>query len=159
MQIHKNLVSTLVNIQASLTGERMGEKTGFRSNLNSISFHELCLQITTYTIYKVFLLHMRGDEKQIPTEIYWKRSLTGSDLSDIFIQSIKFFTFHCDIIKNIWYQQSMFSCKTFFCCFMGYEMDYNNGKKWVNVQIFPTLNNPIGHFQIVTAATSILLLL
>ena len=37
----------------------MGKKTGARSKFNSIPFYELCLKITSYSIYEVFLLHMR----------------------------------------------------------------------------------------------------
>ena len=59
----------LVNTQALLTGGIMGEETGTRSKFNLISFNlfqssvmnwvnELCLKITTYSIYEIFLLCM-----------------------------------------------------------------------------------------------------
>ena len=48
------------------TGGIMGEKSGSRSKINSIPLYELCLKITTYSIYhhasprhQVFLLRMR----------------------------------------------------------------------------------------------------
>ena len=56
----KNLVSTLVNIQALPTGEIMGEETGSRFKFNLIlSLYESCFKITTYGIFKVILLRMR----------------------------------------------------------------------------------------------------
>ena len=59
LQRGKNLVSTLINIQALLTGGIMAEETDSRSNFNSIPFYQLCLKITTHSIYEVFLLRMR----------------------------------------------------------------------------------------------------
>ena len=59
LQNWKNLVSTLVNIQALLIGGIIGEETGSRSKFDSIPFYELCLKITTYNIYQVSLLRMR----------------------------------------------------------------------------------------------------
>ena len=55
----KNLVSTLVNIEALFISGIMGEETGSRSNFNSKSFYELGLKITIYSIYEVCLLRMR----------------------------------------------------------------------------------------------------
>ena len=37
---------------------------------------------------------------QFSTRIYWNRSLAASDLFHMFIQSIKFHTFNCNILKN-----------------------------------------------------------
>ena len=59
LQNWKNLVSTLVNIQALLIGGIIGEETGSRSKFDSIPFYKFCLKITTYNIYKVSLLRMR----------------------------------------------------------------------------------------------------
>ena len=39
-------------------------------------------------------------DTQINTRIYWNRSFAVSDLF-IWLQSIKFYTFHCHILKNI----------------------------------------------------------
>ena len=55
----KNLVSTLLNIKALLTSGIMGKEIDSRSKFDSIPFYELCLKITTYSIFKVFLLRIR----------------------------------------------------------------------------------------------------
>ena len=55
----KNLVATLINIQALLTGENMGEENGSKSKFNSIPFYELCLKINTCSVNEVFLMRMR----------------------------------------------------------------------------------------------------
>ena len=59
LQRGKNLVSTVINIQALLTGGIMVEESDSRSNFISIPFYQLCLKITTHSIYEVFLLRMR----------------------------------------------------------------------------------------------------
>ena len=59
LQDWKNLVSTLVNIQALLIDEIMEGNTGSRSKFDSIPFHKLCLKVTIYSIYEVSLLRMR----------------------------------------------------------------------------------------------------
>ena len=59
LQNTKILVFTLLNIQALLISGIMGEETGSRSKFDSIPSYELCLKITTYSIYEVSLLRMR----------------------------------------------------------------------------------------------------